>query len=229
MLTSKTPPSVFNIPSKVLLLSALLILCFLLFDSLDSHQYIIAISRFALIPANVLHAPWTLVSYSFLHDGWEHLIFNLAWLVIFGSTIARYLGNVRFFLFFIFCTLSAGGIYVIFHIGSNFPAIGASGAAFGMFGALMRFLFPIQGGILSVQPQSLEKALKNRQTLTIVAVIIGIDLLFATVSGVLGNGVIAWEAHIGGFIAGLTCFGWFAPPTRSISGGPGNFNYGEWR
>lgn len=229
MPASKTPPPAFNIPSKVLLLSGFFTLCFLVFDSLDSHQHTTAINRFALIPANVLHAPWSLVSYSFLHDGWEHLIFNLAWLVIFGSTIARHLGNVRFFLFFVFCTLSAGGVYVIFHIGSNFPAIGASGATFGMFGALMRFLFPLRGGVLSARPQSLEKTLQNRQILTIIAVIIGIDLLFATVSGVLGSGAIAWEAHIGGFIAGLTCFGWFAPPTRSISGGPGNFNYGEWR
>ena len=225
----RTSPPASNIPPQILLLSALLILCFLVSDSLNPRQYIAVIERFALIPENIFYTPWSLVSYSFLHDGWEHLIFNLAWLIVFGSTIARHLGNVRFFLFFVFCAVLAGGSYTILHIGSNFPAIGASGAVFGMFGALMRFLFPPQGGILATQPQSIEKTLRNRQIFAIITVIIGIDLLFAIVSGILGSGTIAWEAHIGGFISGFVCFGWFAPPTRSVSGGPGNFNYGEWR
>ncbi|MCY4032214.1 MAG: rhomboid family intramembrane serine protease [Hyphomicrobiales bacterium] len=212
-----------------MLLGALLVLCFLASDSLAPRQYNAVVERFALIPENVFYAPWTLVSYALLHDGWEHLIFNLAWLVIFGSTIAKHLGSVRFFLFFAFCAVLAGAGYTILHIGSNFPAIGASGAVFGMLGALTRFLFPPQGGILATQPQSIEKTLRNRQTFAIIAVIIGIDLLFAAVSGILGTGMIAWEAHIGGFIAGFVCFGLFAPPTRSISGGPGNLNYGEWR
>lgn len=225
----RTSPPVSNIPSQILLLSALFVLCFLVSNFLDPRQYIAVIERFALIPENIFYAPWSLVSYSFLHDGWEHLIFNLAWFVIFGSTIARHLGSVRFYLFFAFCAVSAGGVYTILHIGSNFPAIGASGAVFGMFGALMRFLFPRQGGILAIQPQSIEKTLRNRQTSAIIAVIIGIDLLFAAISGILGSGIIAWEAHIGGFVAGFVCFGWFAPPARSTSGGPGNLNYGEWR
>lgn len=229
MSISKTSPPASNIPYQILLLSALLVLSFFASDSLGQRQYIAFMERFALIPANIFYAPWSLISYSFLHDGWEHLTFNLAWLVIFGSIIAKHLGSVRFFLFFAFCAVSAGSVYAILHAGSNVPAVGASGAVFGMFGALVRFLFPPQGGILATQPRSIEKTLRNRQTFTIIAVIIGIDLLFAAVTGILGSGAIAWEAHIGGFVAGFVCFGWFAPPKRSISGGPGNLNYGEWR
>lgn len=228
MFTSKTSPPAFRIPSHVLILSYLLALCFIVTHSPGSVWYITA-DRFALVPSSVLYAPWRLISYSFLHDSWEHLIFNLAWLVIFGSTVARHLGSARFFFFFIFCAISAGVVYTVFNFGNGFPAVGASGAVFGLFGAFMRFLFPSKGDGLATQPQSLKRALQNRQTCTIVAVVIGIDVLFAAVGGIFGNDIIAWEAHIGGFIAGFVCFGWFALPSHSTSGGPRNFDYGEWR
>lgn len=228
MSASKTSPPAFRIPSHVLILSALLALCFIAIHSFGSVWYII-VDRFALVPSSVLYAPWRLISYSFLHDSWEHLIFNLAWLVIFGSTIAKHLGSARFFLFFIFCVISAGGVYTVFNFGNGFPAVGVSGAVFGLFGAFMRFLFPSQGDGLATQPQCLKRTLQNRQTCIIVTVIIGIDVLFAAVGGIFGNDIIAWEAHIGGFIAGFVCFGWFAPPSHSTSGGPGNLDYGEWR
>ena len=235
----KEKPAV-NIPSQLLLLSALLIVCFLISDSLSPLDFAHTVRRFALYPDRYFgsgsealggsaSALWSLFTYSLLHDGWEHLIFNLAWLVIFGSVIARHLGSTRFFLFYAFCAIAAALVYVLFHLRSGYPAIGASGAVFGMFGAMMRFLFPERGGILGEVPRSLEKTFRNRRVLTIIAVVLGIDLVFATVMGITGAGAIAWEAHLGGFLSGLLCFGLFAPPGRSRSGGPGGLDYGEWR
>jgi hypothetical protein len=39
---------------------------------------------------------------------------------------------------------------------------------------------------------------------------------------------VAWQAHLGGFFAGLLLVGWFENPPLSPSGGPGNVDYGEW-
>ena len=118
-------------------------------------------------------------------------------------------------------------VYTGLSLGSAFPAIGASGAVFGMVGAAMRFLFP-QGGLVGRLPRTLEKTLRDRRILAMLGVVLGVDLLFAAVGGITG-GAIAWQAHLGGFATGLLCFGWFAPPLRSASGGPGRREYGEWR
>jgi hypothetical protein len=45
-------------------------------------------------------APWTLVSYAFLHAGWEHVIFNSLWLLVFGAPVMQRFGLFRFAVFF---------------------------------------------------------------------------------------------------------------------------------
>lgn len=78
---------------------------------------------------------------------------------------------------------------------------------------------------------SIRQALTDRRTLIFVAVWIGLNFLFG-LSGLTLSGEtvsIAWEAHLGGFVAGLLLFGLFDPMRQSPSGGPGNVGYGEWR
>ena len=59
---------------------------------------------------------------------------------------------------------------------------------------------------------------------------IGINILFGATGLSITGGVanVAWEAHLGGFAAGLLAFGLFDPPAYSASGGPGNVGYGDW-
>ena len=232
--TSRPAPPAVNIPASILWLCGLLVVCFLASQSLSTVEYRQLLLRFALFPDRWLgggdwgpSAVWSLATYSLLHDSWQHLLFNLAWLVIFGSVVARYTGGRRFVLFYFFCALGAAAAYTVLSLGSAFPAIGASGAVFGMVGAGMRFLFA-DGGFVGRQPRTLEKVLQDKRILTMLGVFLGVDLLFAAVGGIAG-GAIAWQAHLGGFATGLVCFGWFAPPLRSASGGPGRFDYGEWR
>ncbi|HEX7775144.1 MAG TPA: rhomboid family intramembrane serine protease, partial [Parvibaculum sp.] len=77
---------------------------------------------------------------------------------------------------------------------------------------------------------SIGRALTDRRVLIFVAVWIGLNFLFGptgiTVTGEAVN--VAWEAHLGGFLAGLLLFGFFDPYRTSPSGGPGNVGYGEW-
>lgn len=236
--TSSRP--VINIPAQILTLSVLLVFCFLVSEILSPEPNDKLFRLFALFPDRYfsegkiqegwITALWSLFTYSFLHRDWSHLLFNLAWLIVFGSIVARYMGTARFFLFYSFCAFGAALVYILINLGSGIPAIGASGAVFGIFGALVRFLLPGDyGGLVQSQPFDLKETLKNPRVLTIVSVILGIDILFALARGITGYGSIAWEAHLGGFFTGLLFFGMFGPPLRSASGGPGRVNYGEWR
>lgn len=228
-----SPLPAVNIPSPILGLCGLLAVCFLATESLSTVDYRIVLGQFALIPDRYFNGPWDAsmlwspFTYSLLHQNWEHLLFNLMWLVIFGSLVARHMGWRRFLLFYFFCAFGAALVYTLLSW-RHVPAIGASGAVFGMVGAATRFL-SAGGGFISDAPRPLERILRDRRARAFTAVILGVDLAFALISGWLNGVGIAWQAHCGGFAAGLLLFGWFAPPLRSPSGGPGRREYGAWR
>jgi len=102
--------------------------------------------------------------------------------------------------------------------------IGASAGISGMMGAAARFAFA-PGGSLDmwrrdrdtvdrVPAASLLVALRNPRVLTFVGVWFGLNLLFGlgSVSFLVSeNQSVAWEAHVGGFLAGLLLFSLFDP------------------
>ena len=109
--------------------------------------------------------------------------------------------------------------YLLAHAGALAPMIGASAGISGMMGAAARFAFE-PGGSLDmwhgdranadrVPAAPLLVALRNPRVLTFVGVWFGLNLLFGlgSVSLVTGdNQSVAWEAHVGGFLAGLLLF-----------------------
>jgi membrane associated rhomboid family serine protease len=78
--------------------------------------------------------PWQLVSYAFLHGGFNHLFFNMFALWMFGTPIERLWGSTRFGLFYIVCVIGAAitQLIVQYATGELYPTIGASGAVFGL-------------------------------------------------------------------------------------------------
>jgi membrane associated rhomboid family serine protease len=78
--------------------------------------------------------PWQLVSYSFLHGGFNHLFFNMFALWMFGLPIERMWGSRRFTQYYFVCVVGAGFIQLMVqHLsGEIYPTIGASGAVFGL-------------------------------------------------------------------------------------------------
>ena len=167
---------------------------------------------------------WTFLTYALLHADWTHLGFNAVWLLAFASPVARRFGTLRFVLFFS-TTIAAGALaYLLAHAGALSPMIGASAGISGMMGAATRFAFE-PGGSLDmwrrdrdnadrVPAAPLFVALRNPRVFTFVAVWFGFNLLFGLVSVpfVTGdNQTIAWEAHVGGFLAGLLLFSLFDP------------------
>lgn len=163
---------------------------------------------------------------SLLHGGWMHLIINMIWLAAFGSPLANRIGVVRFVLFWCFCV----AISLLFHFLSRpediVPVVGASGAISGMMGAAARFGFHTDRSgdkpNFAGEPLSLAQTMQTRQVLVFLGLWLAINFAAGAGLDVSGSdGSIAWEAHIGGMVAGLLGIGLFdrrqKPPPQTSS------------
>jgi len=172
---------------------------------------------------------WSFVTYALLHADLTHLGFNAVWLLAFASPVARRFGMRRFLAFFA-ATIAAGALaYLLAHAGALAPMIGASAGISGMMGAATRFVFQ-PGGSLDIWRRDRENAdlvpasrlsvaLRNPRVLTFLGVWFGLNLLFGlgSVSFLVGEDQsVAWEAHVGGFVAGLLLFSAFDPVHPAI-------------
>ena len=170
---------------------------------------------------------WSFVTYSLLHANLSHIGFNILWLLPFGSALARRFGGIRFFAFMA-VTAAAGALaHLVTHEHAIAPMIGASASVSGTMAAAIRFAF-VQGSFLSfsrgdadaaakVPALSLMRALRNGRVLGFLAVWFGVNLIFGIGSIAIGadGGSVAWQAHIGGFFAGLLLFALFDPIPRA--------------
>ena len=77
---------------------------------------------------------WTVLSATFLHGSLLHIFFNLSWVRGIGPLASEVFGPARFFV--IFCLTGIAG-YLVSNWISGAPTIGASGAIFGLYGALL--------------------------------------------------------------------------------------------
>jgi membrane associated rhomboid family serine protease len=166
---------------------------------------------------------WTFVTYSLLHANLTHIGFNVLWLLPFGSALARRFGAVRFFLFMAVTAVAGALAHLVTHEHAVAPMIGASASVSGTMAAAIRFAF-VQGSFLSfnrgdadaaarVPALSLLRALRNTRVLGFLAVWFGVNIIFGIGSIAIGadGASVAWQAHIGGFFAGLMLFSLFDP------------------
>ena len=234
---------IFNIPAIIVGLLATLALIhivrvYLLGDALDN----LFVYTFAFIPARydtsiVLGGPlpggggaevWTFLTYSLIHANWMHYGVNAIWLLPFGTAMARRFGAYRFMAFYAVCAVAGALAHLVTHAGDPAPMIGASAAISGTMAGAMRFAFQ-RGGPLSfwrsgdhsdyqVPAVPLTGVLRDPAVFAFLVVWFGINLLFGVstlpIPGVGANQVVAWQAHIGGFLAGLLLFSWFDPAPR---------------
>ena len=179
-------------------------------------DYAATVSPGAGQPAGLLGRALPFISYIFLHGGLSHLVINCIWLLPFGSVVARRYHAGLFFLFFLVCGAAGAAVHLAFNWGSPLAVIGASGAISGLMGAAFRMMVPPSvpqtGGATALNP------LFSRQILVWSAVWVGINIL-AGVTG-LGTGtqvrLIAWQAHLGGYFAGLLLAGPFAAAAAAL-------------
>lgn len=149
------------------------------------------------------------VSYMALHNDATHLIINSLWLLAFGPIVARRFGGFLFLLFFLTCGVAGALAHLAFNWGSLVPVIGASGAISGLMAAGLRLL-PTQAPWAGAAEEKLAPVF-SRQIVIFTAIWMAINLAAGlTGLGVGGEaGLIAWQAHLGGYLAGLFLAGPF--------------------
>ena len=132
--------------------------------------------------------PWTMfLTYAFLHGGLVHIAFNMITLGSLGRAVIDRLGPWRFVLLYFATSVAGAGVYAFLSQGGA-PMVGASGALFGLAGALIAWLWEDQ--------PDLRAALRLAGRLVLLLVAINVALYVAL------QGRLAWETHLGGFLAG---------------------------
>jgi membrane associated rhomboid family serine protease len=207
------PVPLVNAPPIVLITIAVLIGIEFLIRLGGQDWEIWAIYAFALIPARFGGAAnvammegsqyWSLITYGFLHDGWMHVLLNSVWLLIFGTQVARQFGTLRFLAIAFISTLGGALAMLIAYWNVFVIVVGASAAVSGLLAAAIPVMYGSPGS-----PLTFGEFLRNRRAIIFMAIFLGVTLLTGArdLPGFADGARVAWEAHIGGFIAGLLSF-----------------------
>lgn len=137
---------------------------------------------------------YTFVTSMFVHADFIHLIGNMYYLWLFGDNIEDELGPLKFTIFYFLCGIFGGIVFCIIDYNKTIPAVGASGAISGILAAYL-ILYP-------KAPLEIFWLGGVREIPAIYYLLFWIifQLLFAFI---LPIGIAYW-AHIGGFLSGLS-------------------------
>jgi rhomboid protease GluP len=122
---------------------------------------------------------WRLITAGFLHAGLMHLLFNCLALYTLGTPFEALYGRTRYAILLLI-SLVAGSYASITFNAENQVSVGASGAIFGLFGALL-----VVGRRLGAD---------TRSTLTLLAINTAIAIAIPNID---------WRAHLGGLVGGV--------------------------
>lgn len=126
---------------------------------------------------------YRLVSYMFLHAGILHIVLNMYSLFIVGPRVEDFFGKWKYLLIYLFSGICGGLLSV--GLTPNTVSVGASGAIFGLFGALIYFGYSYRGYI---------GAIVRSQVLPVV--------IYNLLMGLFIPGIDMW-GHVGGLIGGI--------------------------
>lgn len=141
----------------------------------------------------------TPITSMFLHGGILHLAGNMLYLWIFGNNIEDAMGHARFIVFYLLCGIAAVFAQALPDTSSTIPMIGASGAISGVLGAYL-LLYP-HARVLVLIPLGFFLHTMRLKAGIVLGIWFAMQVISSLASGD-GPGV-AWNAHIGGFVAGI--------------------------
>lgn len=146
-----------------------------------------ALVPYATDAPNVLvtHEYWRMFTSMFLHSGLLHIAFNMWALWVIGEFVEATVGRTKFIILY-FVSGFAGSVLVLLAAPVNSLVVGASGAIFGLFGALAVHAFLNRG-----------RDFQSRALLRNILFILAINLVFSFTAG-----FVSWQAHVGGLVAG---------------------------
>lgn len=136
-----------------------------------------------MVPSIGVFQPWRAVTVLLVHGGFLHVALNLLALWLLGRSLEPLLGHWRFLALYLLSGI--GGSAAVSLIAPGQSVVGASGAIFGLLGALLVIGRHIGAPITGI------------------VIILGINLVISFLPGFN----ISWQAHVGGFVVGaLTAF-----------------------
>jgi membrane associated rhomboid family serine protease len=163
---------------------------------------------------------WTPFTHALLHAGWEHLLVNAAWFAIFATPVSRRYGAGPMLAIFFVSAAAGAALFAATTLYTGSYLIGASGGVAGLTGAAVRFIF--QPVIVAQNPETGERVVVGRQLATFgdlmrdnrarLFILIWVLLNAAVPLLPLVTGMqmsVAWQAHLGGFFAGILLVGLF--------------------
>jgi len=136
-------------------------------------------------------------TYAFLHSGFMHLLFNMLIVLHLGREAVARLGQRGFLLLYLL-TAAGGAAGFALLSASPGPMVGASGAVFGLFGATQFWDFQRRRAV--------------GDTLAPFWQMMGGLVLMNVVLLLMVGGMLAWQAHLGGYVAGFL-IAWAVTPT----------------
>ncbi|MEN2738613.1 rhomboid family intramembrane serine protease [Microbacterium sp. X-17] len=122
--------------------------------------------------------PWRILTMTLVHASFWHLALNMLALWMLGRILEPLVGHARFLVLYLLSAI--GGSVAMALLAPGTSAVGASGAIFGLFGALI-----IIGRHIGAE-------------ITGIVIILGINLAIGFLPGMN----VAWQAHVGGLVAG---------------------------
>ena len=127
------------------------------------------------------------LSHAFLHGSLIHMALNTVVILGLGKRLGSVLSNGQLLAVFCITAMAGGAMFLAFNQGGA-PVVGASGAVFGFFGVWKYF----------------EYVARRRMGLTIAPIwqFVGTLVLLNVALFFMISGMLAWEAHLGGFVAG---------------------------
>lgn len=129
-------------------------------------------------------AYWQLLTSMFAHVEIWHIAVNMFALYALGPQLELVLGRARFLALYLLSGLT-GSAFVYWLSAETSPTLGASGAIFGLMGALLVVAYKVGGNVQSIMTW------------------LGINVVIT----VLGSSFISWQGHLGGFLGGVAIAG----------------------
>ncbi len=147
-------------------------------SSIDSNT----LYRFGGLTSNTTEY-YRLITSAFLHVGFYHIFCNMYALLVVGPQVEQFFGRKKYILIYLLSAIM-GSLFVVVFTKSNIVSVGASGAIFGLFGAIVYFGYNYRGYIGN---------LLLNQMIPAIAINLFISFLSPFISA---------PAHIGGLVGG---------------------------
>lgn len=198
------PPASFLLPSHTPVWTYVLlgvnVLVWLAMTLLGGSEDPLVLIRFGakFQPLIVQGEYWRLLTANFIHIGILHLAMNSYALYVFGLQVERRFGRTRFIVLYL---LSGLGGAVLSYIGSSALSAGASGAIFGLIGAITVYFATYRDAFGS----------QGRRQLSSLLMVMGYNLLWGLMNPQIDN-----LGHAGGLVVGLA-LGWAFCPRYSLA------------